>query len=319
MPAKATIITAAALLTGATALVWWKQGQGSVRPAVAPAATNAARPSPGKNRPSTRWDKLTDTSVPWQTRVATLRRLDAGTLTEADTDALYALLAHRPAPGQEEAWWVVANEIMEQMRKQAIGRERLTPALLGIIRDTGAPEVLRDYAVQHLGQWITPRGPRLGLPHEQDPEHVRETARTLAALVTDPALAHTSVPGTTLRVIADMSAGGLDEKTLGTILAPLHPWLRGTIGGESGASKITRISAINAVATLRRSEYRPSVLALATTTGTDPSLRLNSIAALGHIGTREDIPVLRELAATDTPFRHAARAALARLTKDTSQ
>jgi len=67
-----------------------------------------------------------------------------------------------------------------------------------------AHEILRDYAVQHLGMWVTPRGKKLGHPSETDPVLVKRTTETFGRIVTDSSLGHTSIPGTTLMTLVDM-------------------------------------------------------------------------------------------------------------------
>lgn len=258
--------------------------------------------------------KITDTSIRWEIRVDILRRLDADSLTGEEIDSLYSLLTHTPKPGQEGSWWVTVNEIMEQMRKQGIGADRYTPVMLSIIRDSDAPEVLRDYAVQHLGQWVTPRGAEQGVLSEPSPQLVHETAETLGKIITDATLAHTSIPGTTLMVIADMKSGGVPEATLAPVIDSLQPWFTSTISGKNDLPKITRISAINAVSILGIEEHAPAIRQLAESDTTDASIRLNSIAALGNIGTASDLTTLQAIATSTARYRYAAKAAYKKLT-----
>lgn len=276
--------------------------------------TSSESESPHSFGSSSYWNKLTDSSIRWQVRVDMLRRLDKSNLTTGDTETLYQLLNHRPADQQQEAWWVVVNEIMEQMRKQAIGSDRYTDTLLSILGDDTAPVVLRDYAVQHLGQWICPRGVEQANPHETDLALIQEAAHALGNLVVDPDLAHTSIPGTTLAVLADMQGGGVSEATLSEVIERLHPWLEPTLKGENSVSQITRSSALNAVGALRLKQYRPVLSRLAGDEKTDSSLRLSSIAALGQIGAEEDLSLLQSLASGSTKYRFAAATALNKLT-----
>lgn len=262
-----------------------------------------------------RFTSLTDTTVRWQVHVDSLRNLDAATLGEHDVDVLYSLLHHTPQAGYEEQWWVVVNEIMEQMRLQAIAPERYTPELLSILRNSSAPEVLRDYAVQHVGQWVTPRGAELGYPHEQNPELVKETAEALASLIRDPSISHRSIPGTSLLVLVDMQAGGIATELIEPSIESLNPWFSAVLSGQITTGPLTLISAINAIAMLRLEEHRPSIRALAVSPESiDPSLRLNTIAALGLIGDASDLETLASIADSDSRFHHAALAAQRNLT-----
>ncbi len=316
---KPIILVASLSLIGAGSLVYWQSQRPEptpqetiTQPVVKPATTRAPRPA--TQTPSL-VSRITDSSLRYEVRVDALRRLDAKSLTPQEIDTLYTLLNHTPKAGHEESWWVVVNEIMEQMRKQAIAPERYTPAMLAIIRDENAPEVLRDYAIQHLGQWVTPRGAEQGYPSEENPQLVQETARTLGRTITDATIAHTSIPGTTLMVMVDMLHGGVPEPILTPILTSLQPWFQNTISGVNNTAKITRISAINAIAMLDLQEHSPSIRKLAESDQTDPSIRLNSIAALGRIGQAKDLDFLQSIASGDTKYRHAAKAALTKLSK----
>jgi len=312
-----TYSTAVLLLVVAGGLTYWQIARDKDKPS-AIESTSAAEPgSPGypRGRTESRVDftKLTDNSVRWELRVDMLRRMEASQLGRKDVETLFELLHHQPDPGNEEHWWVVVNEIMEQMRLQAIGSDRYGREMLAIVRDADAPEVLRDYAVQHLGQWVTPRGAALGHPHEQDTAITREAAETFAMLAMDPSIEHTSVPGTALMLLVDMNSGGVDEEIINPVIESLQPWFAATLDGRNQTGKITRISAINAIGMLELETFHPDILAMATDENADPNLRLNSVAVLGQIGGVSDITTLETIAATDNRYYHAARAALEKI------
>ena len=265
------------------------------------------------NTPSSRWKSLIDPSIRWQVRVDVLRRLDEETLSRFDVDALYSLLEHRPLSGQAEDWWVVVNEIMEQMRLQAIGRDRYSKTLLAIIRDPFAPEVLRDYTIQHLGQWIAPRGEDTEVPHEEDPILVRKAIIAIANTVRDASLAHSSIPGTALNVLIDVREGGIEPQIIDKAMVELEPWFSNVIPGQVSVSLINRSEAISAVASLGRRKYSPIVRELAFSKEADTTLRLRSIAALGYLGEEIDLNPLRGIVLSGSPLRHAAQGALIQL------
>ena len=64
----------------------------------------SATPSSEVAHFSARFQFLTDPSIRWQLRANHLRELDANTLSQADVDALYELLHHRPLPEHAEDW-----------------------------------------------------------------------------------------------------------------------------------------------------------------------------------------------------------------------
>ncbi len=263
-----------------------------------------------RNRPTTRWAKIVDPSIRWQVRVDQLRRFSTQSLSTSEIDELFALLNHRPQPQHAEDWWVVVNEVMEQLRLRPLGRERLTQAYLEIVQNPEAHPVLRDYAVQHLSMWITPRGTELGNPHEEDLDRIQEAALALAETVTDPSLSHTTIPGTTLMAIHDMKSGGLSSTTIETITERLHPWLKSIIDGSQPAAPTTRGTTINVVGLLRIQAFAPTIRTLATSKTTSDTIRLNAISALGHLGDDSDRTFLEELTTSGSKFQYAAQTAL---------
>jgi hypothetical protein len=305
------LIAAITFLAAAGGIVYWQLNHTNQEKSVLLPVGQTV--SPRKSTAASVYQKLTDPSLRWEVRVDMLRRMNAETLTPSDIETLFSLLRYQPDPGQQENWWVVANEIMEQMRLQAITPESYAKEMLALMRDPAAPEVMRDYAVQHLGQWVSPRGAALGQPSETNQAIVRETAETFAKLITDPANSHSTIPGTTLMLLIDMRGGGVPEEIINPVIDSINPWFTATLADTNQTSKITRISAINAIGMLQLKTFRPEIRSLATSETADPSLRLNSIAALGQIGDADDIPTLETIAKTDPRLQHAALAALDKL------
>ena len=264
--------------------------------------------------PSTRFQFLTDPSIRWQERANHLRELDANTLSQADVDALYELLDHRPLPDHAEDWWIVVNEIMEQMRLQAIGRERYAKALLAIIRDPSAPEVARDYSIQHLMQWIAPQGENLGLSHEEDPVLIREAVTATTTAIMDPELAQTHIPGTALNMLVDASSGVIEPQIIDEAIARLEPWLRGVIPGRISVDPINRKDAIGAAASLGLREHYPMIREFAFDEQVEPDVRLRSIDALAIYNDESDLEPMREIARSNSPLSYAAKSALGKMT-----
>jgi hypothetical protein len=268
--------------------------------------------------PSTRFKFLTDPSIRWQVRANHLRELDANTLSQADVDTLYELLDHRPLPEHAEDWWTVVNEIMEQMRIQAIGRERYAKALLAIIRDSSAPEVARDYSIQHLMQWIAPQGENLGLSHEEDPALIREAVTATITAIMDPELAQTYIPGTALNMLVDASSGVIEPQIIDEAIARLEPWLRGVIPGRISVDPINRYDAIGAAGSLGLREHYPMIRGFAFDEEVDPEVRLLSIASLAIYDDESDLEPMRQIARSNSPLSYPAKRALEKMTNDQS-
>ena len=309
------VILSSLLLLGAGAAICWqfsskeKPEETTERQSESRSAVRSVRSEDKESR----FAKLTDRSIRWEVRADMLRRIDPAALSSQDIDTLYSLLHHKPEVGQEKNWWVVVNEIMEQMRIHGIGAERYTETMLGIVNDSSVDEVIRDYAVQHVGQWVTPRLVKQGRPSESNPALIEQTTQDLSQLITDPALGHSSIPGTTLMVLIDMQEGGVSEQTLAPVIARLEPWFSQTIAGENQVGRTTRISAINAVGMLGLTDQAAVIRELANSEEIDASIRLNSIATLGMIGEDTDLETLSELSATSQTFRYAAKASYKRL------
>ena len=315
MPRFSNILFASLVVFAAGGIAYWQIVVSNDDSAAVPSHSdkNTLTHRAPRVAPESIYRKITDPSVRWEVRVDMLRRMEADKLKSQDIDTLFALLRYQPEAGQEQNWWVVVNEIMEQMRIQAIGSERYGKEMLAIIRDPASPEILRDYAVQHLGQWVSPRGEQIGQPSEQNPDIIRQTAETLAMLVMDPETAHTSISGTSLMVLIDMKGGGVAEEIINPVIESLQPWLAAALTDSNNTSKITRISAINAIGMLQLKAFAPDIRNLATDQSADPSLRLNSVATLGQIGEASDIETLKTIAETDTRLQYAAQAALQKL------
>lgn len=315
MSRRTTFTIAIILLASAIGIGFWRNAK--TRDEIEPSPTIANQqgtPRVHKVDSESIYRKLTDSSIRWEVRVDMLRRIEVDRLKSQDIDTLFSLLRYQPTAGQEQSWWVVVNEIMEQMRIHAIGSDRYGKELLSIMRDHTSPEILRDYAVQHLGQWVSPRGAQLGQPSEQDPEIIRETAETLAMLAMDTDTTHTSISGTSLMVLVDMKGGGVSKEVIDPVIASLQPWFAATLAGSNQAGKITRISAINAVGMLHLDAFLPQIRTLAISENMDSSLRLNSIATLGLIGQPSDMETLETIAKSDIRFQYAAQTALQKLT-----
>lgn len=257
-----------------------------------------------------KWQALLDDNLTWQERLALADSIRAG-ISPAEVDFLFTALDHTPSPATQEAWWAVMNEIMERLRKQGLGADQYTARLSKIAADSQRPEVARDYAIQHLLQWISPID-SITTPSEPDPAIRAQTLVLVAGIIRDPSLRHSSISGTALLALADATsrlpsaeASACWDK-LDVLLAPLA-------AGTSDASLTLHVSAIQAAALAGRTAHLPAIHRLAMDATANPSLRLTSIAALGLYGVEENRTSLTTLSHNNDRFSYAARAALARL------
>ena len=246
--------------------------------------------------------------------VAELRQLDALTLSEGDVNSLYAYLTDRSGAPRTEEWWYTLNEIMEQIRLQAIAPERIVPTFLSILLDPNEAEVPRDYALQHLAQWITPNPQGLDLPHEQDPERIRDAIDGIIRVIPEPALGRTTIPGTGLTMLNLMQEAPFADQLLRPSLGHLGAWIKCTVLGQNpDASDVLRGEAIQTVGDFLLDEYAHYLRELAHDRLSSPDLRLRAIAALGDLGHPADRAPLLQLANSPGPLRDAVISALTRL------
>ena len=199
---------------------------------------------------------------------------------------------------------------MEQMRKKGVAADRLGPALTALVVDPTQLEVVRDYAIQHLSQWIAP--PSVDTPGEKSPQHISTALQAIAATVTDPSIAHTSIPGTALMVLTANNEYLFEELTA-PIWQKLDPTLSAILKGETHGSLSTRTSIIQSVALRGSQTHLPLIRSFALDEDANPSLRLSSIAALGIYRSVEDRDYLQSIAGGSSRYRYAARTALKRL------
>lgn len=253
------------------------------------------------------WKGLIDPSLPRDERMTIAREIRPG-LDNGETQYLFAILSHR-APGEDkENWWLIVNEIMERMRKQGVGADDYTTRLAMLIADASADEVVRDYAIQHLGQWLAPA---VGGISPGEPDEAKRTAglQVIVAAIKDPSLIHSVLPGTGLLTLADATSR-LKEQESEAVWAGLRSFLQESIEGRNEASVPIRASSIQAAARAKRGEFLPAIRVLAFGGVTDPSIRLSSIHAVGRFAIPEDREALMKLASLDSPYQYAARAAL---------
>lgn len=272
-------------------------------PPRAPLASRRASPQP------TRLNFLSDTSQPYQVRIDQLRSLLVDGCSEPELRFLYQLLEKAP-PASElpEHWYVIANDIMAMVHTHETDPQRFSSQLIGLLNAPHQPEVIRDYAVQHLATWLNPGSSQSGatrLP-AASPEIAAEVLDSLAAATTDPALEQSTIPGTTLMMLVELirSNSGVD---CSHAIATLKPWLGEALRDGSTLANPIRVSAVTAAGILAPEEFRPLIRKIAYQENGSSSLRLPAIAALGQAGEADDLPKLREIAASSPELTYAAQ------------
>lgn len=332
MNSRTFILPLACLTLGAAGVITWAvlDKKDTRERGAAVSSAKPSRAASHSTKDKNRYANLTENSTRWQVRVDQLRRMDATTLNPTEIDDLYSKLHHQPS-SQKEAWWVVMNEIMEQIVKQEIASERIIPEFSALISDITLDPVVRDYAVQHLSYYLGNKGPNAldssaqSEKGTQTPEHV---LNTLAQIIKSPENQHNSIPGTTFMGLIEISQNPHHAEQVAEVFEQLESYLMPLIAGESSASLANRTSAINAVGITQSAIYLPTLKKLATSgDAVNDSVKLSSIAALGDFYARSGKPSpanlshsrdsveasLESIVASDTKFKHAATAALKKL------
>jgi hypothetical protein len=284
---------------------------------------------------------ITDTSRPWQVRIEYLRNALESECGERDLAYLYTLLSDAPPKGElPEHWYVIANDLMGQLAIRDSNEQRFATQMLDILHSTRQPLVMRDYAVQHLATWLNPEQQNAGIVNPARP--AKDTgvpdiaaspvpagafrapaisAQVLTALVqsaTDPTLEQSSIPGTTLMMLIELSRipSGVD---CSEAITTLKPWLAQALQDGSTLSTPVRVSAVQAAGALAPQALRPAIRQIAYQENGQSSLRLPAIAALAHCGDADDLEKLQQIVKSHPELFHAVKAATSSLSSRLTQ
>jgi hypothetical protein len=226
-----------------------------------------------------------------------------------DLSSILAMLDHTPAPGTEEAWYVVFNQILNGLAAHSDIDASLVDKLIAILRDPDRPYVIRDYAIQFLCITTVPLSP----PHAEAASRlISKRSDALAAIAEAVQVQHhqgNSIPGTALLVLTEASSRLPNEATA-HLWENLTPYLRVVLTGDLSITQSNRVSAIQAVSRMRLPEFLPTIRQLAVDEKAHPSIRLSSIAALGFYADSQDQALLQSIASQNDSFQYAAKSGL---------
>jgi len=250
-----------------------------------------------------------DSGLHWEERVEAVRDLPED-LDSATLDQLFGFL--RENSGEEkEHWYLVANEIMEVLWKRNIAPDQYTAQLQALIASETIDPVIRDYAAQHLAQWISGVG---GDSREMDPREIDSAFATMIEVAARPENGHLTLCGTTVNALTDAVINGSPAMQA---KSPQVTELALKILSDSSAATFNRASAMAAAARLRSPGLAILCREFLGSDETPPDIQLGSIAALGFVGSDQDLALLESMRST-SPFKHAASAAIDRLSSGTN-
>jgi hypothetical protein len=148
---------------------------------------------------------LSEEARPLNDRLDALR-LAGFSLPQGDRMALLRSLSEPKRPGLcDDDWFTLANDIMQLLRNQQPAMPEITPALLGLWNDSQQDPTIRDYALQHLREWVSDYDVRSA--HETNPTQIKEIQKTFLSAI-------------------DLENPNYNphSTTLGTALLALHEW-----------------------------------------------------------------------------------------------
>jgi len=292
-------IAACGILASAGGM-WWL-----MRPESQPVAISSL-PAPIQPVQTERLSPVRNPELNWRQQIGAVAGLKAP-LAPEELEFLLAELRLVPADHEAEKQWVVQNEIMEVLREKGMAPDRLTPELVALIRDASISEVTRDYAVQHLAQWLFPQLP--GVPKENDAQRRAEGLDALIVAASDPVLNRGTIQGTALNVLMGIFAQ-LPPEEAGKLWGRLEPVVIAEVAAPT-QNDIARKSTAIRVAGLRKTAACYDVIRrLATDESEHPALRLSAVASLGRYGHPQDQEILTELSRSAGPLQPAALTAL---------
>jgi len=275
-----------------------------------------------------RWFFVTEPTLTWQDKIRLLRDHDYSDLSEKELDYLFRYSQEKPEGVKEGTWFVISNEIFEQLRVSGAAKDRYSNELVSIVRNAEANFVIRDYAIQHLGHWISAQR-NSGTDKEESFEELKDHAiASMLEVLSEGKLEDTTVPGTTLHTLSGLYIDDIDSSDFKKVEPEIDRYLSGKLeyllevpsfNKLSANERANVISVINTVGNLRRESLVEPVRSIATNPNQSPTLRLSAIAALGGLGYAEDETFLKSLVNSKTQanarYRFAAQSALKKLSQ----
>jgi hypothetical protein len=250
---------------------------------------------------------ITSHAIHWEERLHAVNQLPV-VLDTATRQGLLDYLTIKSTEEPAKDWYVVANEIMQTLRQRELPVGFYSRELTALIKSSTVDPVIRDYAVQHLSQWISGVVPAA---REVDSARVAVAFDAMCGQAAAAENGQLTLVGTTLNALTDALLHGE-----GAILSK-RPHLQKialkiATTADGSVSTFNRASALQAAAQLDTPELPAICRQFVHQADMVPDLRLGSVAALGLVGSAEDLPLLESFA-LDSPLHYAAAAAIKRI------
>jgi hypothetical protein len=259
-----------------------------------PAKTQPAVPAPAVDALS---------SVPESMRsivdlqAAPLARLESARalklpLSQEELQALYTFLLERHPEDDTQLGHVLKNQLMNVLSRAEPLPAGWDQTLMQVFGDRGQSVVLRDYALQHL-------------PEVYDRSSAKDSIHQLfreALAEVDSSIAGTALLG--LRNLA-LRHPEISAEEPGAAAVEL--------ARQAGVSELTRVTAVQICAELKRTEALP-VLSALLRSAESTAVQISAIGAIGRLGSKAEVALLNEvIAAKNQRLAPVATLALNRL------
>lgn len=244
-----------------------------------------------------------------EVRIAQVRSLN-DEVSAADLEKILSYLSHTAHQQNGEQELLVLNEVMDRLRTVGLADKAYGQVLLGIIRNREGDAIVRDYAVQHAGEWLRD-GRNHGLAVDIDEKSRDEIYASFGELLSEPLVHLQTAFGTTLNVLRMLHTDFPAEAE--NLLRAHTKIIREVASGEEGLLA-NRISALQTLPLLGDHERNLSVArSYAYSEAKNSPLKLAAISALGRMGTASDVQELQRIAAANDFYTQAAMAALQKI------
>lgn len=221
-------------------------------------------------------------------------------LAPADQDALLNLLSDTRSYTNlelgQQAYFL--NEVMNKLRAVGVDPRRLTESLTKMALDESQPNVIRDYAIQHLASFYGAAG---------------NEAAALETFFSVLDQREGTVAGTALRALYRLSErdGSIDRNAVAVSAF--------RIAGDDSYDIPSRAAALQLCGSLQHAEALLLVRDTAASVDAHRVLRMAALNALGHIGEPQDAEFLQSVARSGGIYARAARAGHEQLLKRMEQ
>jgi hypothetical protein len=254
--------------------------------------------APVLSLPASKWpaiQKIVDGRASYEERLKAIHSL-SGQLTGADWKVLQPFLLQPDGLDKGQLGQVLKNELLDVLCALNPPPAGLGDVLAQMYRNPQQDEVIRDYAVQHLGAYYEQM---TGQPDSAQVEQAVQKVLWEAVRETDD-----SIGGTALLALKRLSQE-YHEFDQGKVASTALQ-----MANDNNAGELSHITAFQVCAQLGTADALPVVLAAAQN-GETISVRMSAIGALGQLGGPEQISFLNDvLAGTEDRLKPAAQHAL---------